>query len=159
MKHFIYSCTAEPSLAQHLKDCRFLVAIVFQQDILHDVDTVSKVWQNTNIGIQVAFEAMENTGQWLRICGVEGGVVSAGEESEVEGEPLLNKDRVVRRKNNFGYESAAELKGDTKEDSEFNFFYFVVDVVTVRFEERSQQVTEHHRMFGFLSCPSRWRKS
>lgn len=146
------------SLANQLKDYKFLVSLIFWYEVLFKVNYVSKQLQGETKDIDEGMESFEKLLSWLRIYREEGFndvLVGANELAESVELPLefrqFQEKKLRRRKRMFSYETKDQPLDDPKEAYRIQCFNLVLDQAIQSMECRFEQLKSHVKLFGFLN--------
>ncbi|XP_030068040.1 uncharacterized protein LOC115476054 [Microcaecilia unicolor] len=143
------------SLANQMKDYKFIVSLVFWYDLLFQVNFVSKELQSKTVDLATALSSFEKLLQWLkqyRETGFEQVLVGATElANDLEVTPEFQTNTLRKRKRHFIYESADNPITDPKEAYKVNCFNQVLDKAMQSLEPRFKQLKKNVDLFGFLS--------
>ena len=142
------------SLANELKEMKFVVSIVFWYEILNRVNVISKLLQSETCDLSDAIAMMQNVLAWLqtyRNNGFESAVAQAKVIVEdLGGEPVFKDTRVRRRKKSFDYEHIDEPIINPQQSFKINCFNTVIDTAIVELRERFKRLDDYNQNFGFL---------
>jgi len=142
------------SLANHLKDYKFLVAIILWYEILFQVNFVSKELQSKESDISTGLSFFEKLLKWLkefRISGFNSILVDARQlAEEMEIEPEFKEKRLIKRKKQFSYESYDEPHLNPQKKFEVDCFNQIVDRAIQSLQPRFEKLKNVTELFKFL---------
>lgn len=124
-------------------------------DILVKIHTISKVWQNINMHLDVAVKHVDSFVKWLeeyRESGFTSALVTARELAEEVGIDKVFKTHRRRLKNRmFSYEREDEApKNSPEENYKINYFLEIVDAVQMSCQPRFSALKTYEDDFGFM---------
>lgn len=143
------------SLENEITTYEFVVSLVVWYDILVKIHTISKVWQNINMHIDVAVKHLETFINWLdeyRLSGSNSALVTAREVAEEAGiDRTFKSFRRRRKKKMFIYEKEDEAPELSPEDNfKINYFLVIVDAVRMSCKPRFASLKIYENSFGFM---------
>lgn len=142
------------SLTNQMEDFSFIVVLILWNEILFEVNLISKSIQGKEVDISVCSEKFDKCLEFLnrfRENGYVDVVISAKEiAAELDIEPVFPKKRIRKRKRIFLYESSEEVQSSPEETFKREVFYPLVDNVLNSLKKRSTALKEHQQVWGFL---------
>lgn len=143
------------SLIDQLEDFSFIVTLILWNEILFEVNLISKSIQGKEVDISDCSEKFNKCLEFLnrfRENGYVDAVISAKEiAAELGIEPVFPEKRIRKRKRVFSYESSEEVQSSSEETFTREVFYPLVDNVLASLEKRSTVLKDHRKVWGFLS--------
>lgn len=145
------------SLANELKNFKFLVSLCFWYDLLFRINTVSKELQGLTADFSDALNGLEGICTWLtdyRQNGFSSSLINAREIAEdLDTEPVFKATRIRKRRRMFDYEQyeGEDVGGrNAQEDFRINCFNMIVDTAIASLQRRFEQLRNHNQIFGFI---------
>ena len=143
------------TLAEQLKDFKFLVSLVAWYDILFQINIVSKSMQKQKIDIQDGQKLADDCYEFLKNYkekGFKNAIITAKELAlELKSEAIFKNDKRIRKvKRQFDYESEDQPIENPEKKFETEFFNTLLDTLLTSFKERFLLLHEHSKVWSFL---------
>jgi hypothetical protein len=150
---FISECH---SLENEISTFEFVVSLVIWYDILMKIHVISKIWQSSNMNLDVAINNLKLFLKWLdeyREQGFESALVTGKKESEeISLSKMTFKSTRQRRKRRlFDYDVVNQTPELLPKDKfKTSYFYVVVNTIRTSCKPRFEALKHHENNFGFL---------